>query len=203
MKYILPISLLLTVLLFFSACQETKKNRPYLLHQKGVNPNSLAYVSQDKALDRKNKIEIAKIAANSKIEIAKLQSKKEIAIAKIESAMHKDVAQKTSKTKLEISKIDMQTKDKQRMINFYIAIGLILTLLLAILLWYRHKKKSLEIKEKLEENRLRHELALKEKELQEQRIQKVLDLAISGHLPQELQKDFIKTLTKQDDKLIT
>lgn len=202
MKYILKTTLLLASVLLFSACQETNKSKPYLINQKGVNPNSLAYVSQDKALERKNKIEIAKIDANSKIEMAKIESDKAVTIAKIDSATQKDVKEKSLQTELEISKIDMQNKDKQRMINFYIAIGVILTLLLGIFLWYRHKKKSLEVKEKLEENRLKHELAIKEKELQEQRMQKVLDLAISGQLPQELQQDFINSLTQQENKFI-
>jgi len=172
------------------------------MNTKGVNPNSLAYVSQDKALERQNKIEMAKIAANSKIEVAKVESNKAVAIAKIDSATKKDVTEQTSKTTLEISKMDRQTKDKQSMINLYIAIGVIIALLLGMFLWYRHKKKSLEIKAKLEENRLKHELEIKEKELQEQRIQKVLDLAISGQLPQDLQKDFISALTKPNNKLI-
>jgi uncharacterized protein YneF (UPF0154 family) len=172
------------------------------MNQKGVNPNSLAYVSQDKALDRKNKIEMAKISANSKIEVAKVESNKAVAIAKINSITQKDVTKQTSKTTLEISKMDTKTKEKLSIINLYIAIAVILSLLIGIVLWYKHKKKSLETKAKLEENRLKHEFAIKEKELQEQRIQKVLDLAISGKLPQELQKDFISALTQQNNKLI-
>jgi len=202
MNHLFRTILLFTILLFLSACQETNKSRPYLMNQKGVNPNSLAYVSQDKALDRKNKIEMAQIAANSKIEVAKVESKKAVEIAKIDSTTQKDVTQQTTKTTLEISKMDTQTKDKQSMINLYIAIGVIIALVVGMFLWYRHKKTSLKVKEKLEENRLKHELAIKEKELQEQRIQKVLDLAISGQLPEELQKDFISALTQQNSKLI-
>ena len=202
MKYFFRTSLLFLTLFFLSACQETNKSRPYIMNQKGVNPNSLAYVTQDKALDRKNKIEMAQIAANSKIEVAKVESKKAVEIAKIDSTTQKDVTKQTTKTTLEISKMDTQTKDKQSMINLYIAISVIIALLVGMFLWYRHKKKSLEIKAKLEENRLKHELMIKEKELQEQRIQKVLDLAISGQLPEELQKDFITAITQQDKRLI-
>ena len=202
MKYFFSTSLLFLTLFFLSACQETNKSRPHLMNQKGVNPNSLAFVSQDKALDRKNKIEMAQIAANSKIEVAKVESKKAVEIAKIDSTTQKDVTKQTTKTTLEISKMDTQTKDKQSIVNLYIAISVIIALLVGMFLWYRHKKKSLEIKAKLEENRLKHELMIKEKELQEQRIQKVLDLAISGQLPQELQKDFISALTHKENNLI-
>jgi len=178
-------------LLFFSACQETNKSKPYIMNANSVNPNSLAYVSKDKALDRKNKLEMAKIVANSKIEVARVESKKAVEIAKIDSVTKKDITKQTSRT-----------KEKQSMISLYMSIGLILAFLVGIYLWYKHKKKSLEIKVKLEENRLKHELMIKEKELNEQRIQKVLDLAISGQLPQELQKDFINALTQKGNNLI-
>ncbi len=194
--------LMLLVLFFFSACQETNKSKPYIMNADGTNPNSLAYVSKDKALDRQNKLEMAKIVAHSKIEVAKVESKKAVEIAKIDSVTKKDITKQTSKTTLEISKMDTKTKEKQSMISLYIAIGIIFALLVGIYLWYKHKKKSLEIKAKLEENRLRHEMIIKEKELNEQRIQKVLDLAISGQLPQELQKDFINALTHKENHLI-
>ena len=194
--------LILLTLLLFSACQKTNKSKPYIMNADGINPNSLVYVSKDKALDRQNKLEMAKIVAHSKIEVAKVESKKAVAIAKIDSGTKKDITKQTSKTTLEISKMDTKTKEKQSMISLYIAIGIIFVLIIGIYLWYKHKKKSLEVKAKLEENRLKHEMMIKEKELQEQRIQKVLDLAISGQLPQELQKDFISALTHKENHLI-
>lgn len=199
MKQILKVTLFLVMIIILNACQDTKSSRPYLMNKKvGVNPNSLAYETQDKALDRKNKIEMAQIAANSKLEVAKIESIKAVEIAKINSQTQKDVTKQTVSSNLEMSKIDSKTKDKESMITLYIALGFLLSLTIGFILWYSHKKKTLEIKAKLEEKRLQYELTIREKELQETRIQKVLELAISGQLPPEMQKDFIHSLTYQD-----
>ena len=199
MKQMLKVTLFLVMIIILNACQDTKSSRPYLMNKKvGVNPNSLAYETQDKALDRKNKIEMAQIAANSKLEVAKIESIKAVEIAKINSQTQKDVTKQTVSSNLEMSKIDSKTKDKESMITLYIALGFLLSLTIGFILWYSHKKKTLEIKAKLEEKRLQYELTIREKELQETRIQKVLELAISGQLPPEMQKDFIHSLTYQD-----
>lgn len=199
MKQILKVTLFLVMIIILNACQDTKSSRPYLMNKKvGVNPNSLAYETQDKALDRKNKIEMAQIVANSKLEVAKIESVKAVEIAKINSQTQKDVTKQTVSSNLEMSKIDSKTKDKESMITLYIAIGFLFSLTIGFILWYSHKKKTLEIKAKLEEKRLQYELTIREKELQETRIQKVLELAISGQLPPEMQKDFIHSLTYQD-----
>jgi len=187
------------MIVILNACQDSNSSRPYIINKKiGVNPNSLAYKTQDKALDRKNKIQMAQIVANSQLEVAKIESVKAVKIAKIKSQTQKDITKQTASSNIEISKIDSKTKDKESMITLYIALGFLLSLTIGFILWYSHKKKVLEIQVKLEEKRLQHALAIKEKELQETRIQKVLELAISGELPPEIQKDFIHSLTYQD-----
>ena len=200
MKEILKVTLLLVMIMILNACQDTRNSRPYLINKKeGVNPNSLAYRVEDKVLDRKNKIEMAQIAANSKLEVAKIESVKAVQIAKINSQTQKEVTEKTENSKVEMSKIDGKTKDKKSMITLYIAIGFLLSLTIGFILWYRYKKKTLEIEAKLEEKRLQHQLVIKEKELQETRMQKVLDLAISGQLPPEIQQDVLQSLTYQGE----
>jgi len=205
MKKMISTSTAILTLLILSACQEGNNSKPYLKDgyiSDGVNPNSVAFKSKDNALERENRVKMAEIQANSKIEIAKIESLKAVKVAKIDSEAKKDIAQKTAITTLEVTKLDTQTKEKQSILNLYIAIGFLLALLIGVILWFRHKRQELELKTKLDENRLRHELEIKEKELQEQRIQKVLDLAISGHLPQEMQKEVINSLTQPEVKRI-
>ncbi len=205
MTKIINIGIAVLTLLTLSACQEGNSSKPYIKGGyigTGVNPNSVAFKTKDNALERENKIKMAEIQANSKIEIAKIESVKAQEVAKIDSETKKDIAQKTATTTLEVTKLDTQTKKHQSMINLYIAIGFLLALLIGIVLWFRHKRQALELQTRLEERRLRHELEIKEKELQEQRIQKVLDLAISGHLPHEMQKEVINSLTYSKSKEI-
>ena len=201
MKIVTNIILTTLTLLMLSACQGNSESKPYVIGD-GVNPNSVAFKAEDNALERKNKIKMAEIQANSKIEIAKIESIKAVEVAKINSKVKKDIAQQTASTTLEVTKLDKETKEQQSMINLYIAIGFLIALLVGIVLWFRHKHKALEVKANLEENRLRHELEIKNKELQEQRIQKVLELAISGQLPQDVQKEVISSLTQPKTKIL-
>lgn len=191
MKYIINSGLIILTLIL-SACGESSNKKPYIMgtHQ-SVNTNSIAIKAKDNALGRKNKIQLAKIQANTKLEVAKIESTKAVSIAKIES-----------QTTQVVSQMSKQTKEKQSDNNLYIALGGIVVLLIGIFLWYRHEHKSLEIKAMLEENRLKHELEIKDKELQEQRIQKVFDLAISGQLAPEVQQEVLHSLTRPVSKII-
>jgi len=205
MKIIIKISIIILTSMLLTGCQEGKGSKPYLKDGyigAGVNPNSAAFKAKDNALERENRIKMAEIEANSKIEIAKIESSKAVEVAKIDSEVKKEIAQKTATTTLEVTKIDSQTKEKESMVNLYIALGFLAALIIGIFLWFRHKRQALEVKTKLEEQRLRQELAIKEKELQEQRIQKVLELAISGKLPQEMQQEVISSLTQPETKVI-
>ena len=196
--------MIITTLLALTACQETKNSKPRIMNSYigGTNPNSVAFKAKDNALERENRVKMAEIKANSQIAIAKIESTKAVSVAKIDNETKKDIATKTATTTLAVTKLDTKTKENQSMINLYIALGFLLALVVAIVLWFMHKKKTLELKAKLEENRLKHELEIKEKELQEQRVQKVLDLAISGQLSPEIQKDIIYSITQNSSKLI-
>jgi uncharacterized membrane protein YciS (DUF1049 family) len=205
MKKSINLSIVVLTLMLLSGCQEGKNSKPYLKNGyigAGVNPNSAAFKSKENNLDRENKIKMAEIEANSKIEIAKIESMKALNVAKIDSEAKKDIAQKTATVTLETTKLDTQTKEHQSMITLYIAVGFLLALIIAVILWFRYKRQALELQTKLEEQRLKQELEIKDKELQEQRIQKVLDLAISGQLPQEMQQEVINSLTKPETKVI-
>ena len=203
MNNILKVLTISLLLLSFTSCQENSNKKPYLMNAKnGVNPNSLSFKTQDNALERKNKIQMAEIVAQTKKAVATIELKKAVAIAQINSDTTKNVVHENSQTTIAVTRLDTKTKEKQNMMNFYIAVGVIFFLLIAVFLWYNHKKKMLEMKAKLEENRLKHELEMKDKELREQRIHKVLDLAISGQLPKELQQDFLSSLTQTEGKVI-
>jgi hypothetical protein len=191
MKYIVS-SCLVALALVISACGENSSKKPYIMgSQQGVNTNSIAFKAKDNALNRENKIELAKIQASTKLEVAKIESTKAVNIAQIQS-----------QTTQVVSQMDKQTKEKQSDNNLYIAIGGIMVILVGIILWYRHKRKSLEVEVKLEENRLKHEIELKDKELKEQRIHKVFELAMSGQLPPEVQQEVLHSLTRPESKLI-
>ncbi len=194
MKKSINLSIVVLTLILLSGCQEGKNSKPYLKNGyigAGVNPNSAAFKSKENTLERENKIKMAEIEANSKIEIAKIESMKALNVAKIDNEAKKEIAQKTATVTLETTKLDTQTKEHQTMITLYIAVGFLVALLIAVILWFRYKRQALELQTKLEEQRLKQELEMK-----------VLDLAISGQIPQEMQKEVINSLTKPEIKVI-
>jgi hypothetical protein len=194
------------VVLTLSGCQETTKTASLMGDNKKdttkVNPNSLVYTSKDKAQERINKIELAKIDAQAKIEVAKIKSKKDLEIAKIDAGTKKVVADKNAMTLIEKAKMEIQAMKEGNKTKMIMAIVFGVVMLFAILLWYLHKRKSLDLQAKIEAERLLHEKELKEKELQEQRLHKVLDMAVAGKLPQEIQKEVISAITNNNKKLI-
>nr|WP_321268131.1 hypothetical protein [uncultured Sulfurimonas sp.] len=194
------------IILFTTGCQESssKKNNISLMdgYRDGVNPNSVAYKNADKQKDRQNKVDIAKIDSDAKIEIAKIQSQNQVLIAKVNADAKKEVAQTESTTKVKTSEIDAITKKDDIQTNLYITIAIIIAVLIAMLLLYLNNKRSSALKEKLHNDKLKHEQLLKEREFEEQRLHKMLDLVKEGKLPSNMQEEIILSLTKSKTNLI-
>ncbi len=207
-------------LMLFSGCQSGSNSVGYLplkgsniTQKQGVNPNSPARVAKEKALDRHTQLEISKVNAQAKIEVAKIDSIKELNVAKIDSikevnitsittASQTEIAVQNAGISLEMSKIEAGIQDKDRQMRFYIAILVAVIFLIALLFWYINKQKALQVQAEFERERLKQDLLIKERELQEQKILKVMDLAIHGKLPQNLQKDLIDSITQPKNNFI-
>ncbi len=191
---------------FISGCGEyssSSKERIGTLnnfHKAGVNPNSLAYRSahnsEQKNKDRENKIQISKIDSSAKIEIAKIRSQNQLLIAKVNAGAKTDVAKTDSTTKIQTTKINSISKKESIQNTLYITIAIIIAVVIALILLYFNNKRNRELQLKLQNDRLAHELLLKEREHDEQRLHKLLELAGSGKITQEMQEDIILTLTK-------
>ncbi len=159
--------------------------------ENGYNPNSITAKAKQNALDRKNKIELAKIEAKTKIEVEKIKADKDLKVAKLQTQTQKELGLKTAQTQVELKKIDAKTKEESSYILLLIALIFGAILLFIFYLWYRHKKRVAEIEILLEKERLVHQKELKEREYQEQRLHKMIDLAAEGKLPPEIQKNLL------------
>jgi len=213
-------SLYFIVLLLLSGCQNNNNKSPItpdktLMYQKGINPNSLAIKSQDRAFERQTQLEISKINASTQIEVAKIHSNKDVEVSKIETTVQKDIATEDIKAKkeiakenavnsIEISKIEAQSKAYEEKMTLYMVIVFAFIVLIGIVLWYLQKRKDAITLAEHEKERLKQELIIKERELQEQKILKIMDLAIHGQLPQDLQKNLIDSITqpKEEPKIL-
>jgi len=208
MKYFIYI-VVFTVFLFFSGCGEgvSKHNRIHLLNPPqtsdnitGINPNSLANKSAQKALERENQIKLSKIEAEAKIEIEKIRSENQLHIAKINAEAQKSIAHTDFKAKVKTSEIDAQTHKETIQYTVYIVIIIVLLVLAVFILLYLNSKKNRELKKQLHDEQLRHEQFLKEKELEEQRVHKLLELIASGKVAKNVEKEVILSIAKPRTK---
>ena len=195
----------LLILLSFLGCQDSSsKNKVSLMGAKdGVNPNSLAYRSANGQLERKNKLEISKIDSTTKIKIAEIQSKSQLNIAKLNVEAKKSIAVTDSSTKIQTSQIDALTKKDDIKNSLYITMAIIIAIVLALFLLYFNNKKSRELKDKIHKENLAHEQLLKEREYDEKRLHKMLELVENGKLSPDMQEEVISALTKPNQNLIT
>ena len=199
-------TILLTLLLTFTftACQEGNHTRDItLLNATKEQNKELQNKLKEKELERKNKLELQKLNAQTKIEIAKIESTSKLEIAKIDSQTKKDVANTDATTTIEKSKIESLTKKEDITYKLYITLAVIFVVLIALVLLYFNNKRNRELKNKLHKEQLEHELRVREREHEEQRLQKMLDLVGEGKLAPHLQEQVVLTLTNgtktQDD----
>lgn len=197
------IVLAITIMLLISGCQDSSsKKGAYLMDGKGVNPNSLAYSANNNAQERANKVELQKIDAAAKIEIAKIESGNKLLIAQVNADANKEVAQTDSKTKIQTTQIDATTKKEDSALTFYIAIALVIVVIIALILLYLNNKQNRALKAKMHEDKLKQELDLKEREHQEQRVLKMLDLVAAGKLSPQMEEEIILSISNPKQKTI-
>ncbi len=204
-KRLLYSVLIVSLFLFLTACGESDTHKSISLLGKDstkVNPNSLAYLSADKSLERKNKIELSKIEANAKVKIAKIESENQLSIAKVQAKTQQEIAKSDSLTKITTSKVQASTHKESMQYTVYIVIAVILFLIIALVLLYLNSKKNRELKRQLHEEKLRHEQILKAKEYEEKRLHKILDLAAAGKLPATIEEEVILSISTPKNNLI-
>lgn len=195
MKRLFITSALLFVLV---GCQDSSDTRSkiHLMNQQktGVNPNSLAYRASNAQQDRENKLKLSKIEADTKIEIAKIKSQNQLQIAQVNADVQKNVAKQDATATLEKTKIEALTKKDEIYSSFYITLAVIMFLSIVVYFLYLNNKKNRELKDKLHKEELEHEKLLKEREFNEKRLHKVLELVENGKLSLELEKDVIASI---------
>ncbi|NPA65876.1 MAG: hypothetical protein GXO11_03240 [Epsilonproteobacteria bacterium] len=204
-KYIF---LFITPILFFSGCQEGTQHTNSslkLLHQekRQFNPNNMIAKNTEKYKDRKTQLEVAKIDANARIESEKIRSHNQMQIAKIQAENNNKIAQIDSKTKIETTKIEVEAQKENAKYFIYLGIALIILFLIALILFYLNSKRKRELQQQIHLERLRHEEILKDRELEERRLHKMLELLGEGKLPEHVEKDVVAVLTSTSSESST
>jgi predicted Holliday junction resolvase-like endonuclease len=82
----------------------------------------------------------------------------------------------------------------------YIVIVIVLLVIAILILLYLNSKKNRELKKQMHDEKLRHEQFLKEKELEEQRVHKLLELVATGKVAKNVEKEVILSIAKPKTK---
>lgn len=181
MRYIL-----LLITLFFIGCQESQK--PTILDSKKlVYANTLIKNADKKNENSANELETKK-------EIAQIEMKKEIESKKIEANAKIETAKIETEKELQKVKLQLKAKEKDNAITKIAITALIILSLGFMLLIYALFKKHQANKLYLEQERLKAQKELKEKELKAQMAQKVMDLIGNKDLTKEQQEKLLSLI---------
>lgn len=184
----------LVLIMFIAGCKDSlSRDNAYLMSNKTHN---IKKESSD------NKIKLAQIDNNAKINIAKIKSANNIALAKLKAASMENLAQIHAATAIKTATINIAAQKQSMKIKTYIFLGVTLVMLLMIYVYYLVSQKNRELRAKMHEEKLQHNLELKEREYFEQRLHKMIDLAADGKLPPDMQQEVIRSLQHQNQKLI-
>ena len=204
MKF-LYLFLFLILTFCFVGCNESNAHQKIKLlgeDKTKVNPNSMAYLAKDKEKERQNKVALTKIETDAKIKIAEIQSENKLSIAKLNADVKKKIAESDATIKMKTTQLELKTKEQRMRYTVYIVIVAIVFLMTALILLYLNSKKNRELQKKLHEEKLKHEQFLREKELEEQRFHKIIDLVATGKLPEAIEKEVILSISHSKSNII-
>lgn len=190
------ILLSLSILLIFSGCGEGQ-SRPYITGQKPVSSYGPRVISNDS----NNKVKIAAIEAENKKELAQLD--KEIAELNVKRDLTINSSQQETKRfevgthkEIEFNKQDaMGKKDEYQYTlykNFLILGGLFAVVILATVIYFLLRRREDQLQ--MHRETLEKEILIKEKELQVQMAEKILDTLSSGVLERPEERRLLETL---------
>jgi hypothetical protein len=191
------IFLVLFSLLLLGGCGEgSRQQQPYLMGQNPKGP----YGTQTQ--ERSEKIETAKIQAQTQKEIARINKERDVEVQKLisqtdvtKAGINKEVAMEEVRTKK--SAIE---KEHESSLYVLIVIAAALTLLFLFLFYYTGRNRKARLK--MHEDELMYKLRLQEQELKMKMAEKMLDSIASGKLSPEQENRLIETLEHTTTRLV-
>ncbi|MCW8839125.1 MAG: hypothetical protein OQJ77_01600 [Thiovulaceae bacterium] len=180
----------LLVILFFG-CSDSNDKKIQLLDKNYASAQNSQIKNKVQKLEDDIKIEISKIQAQNKLEIAKVEAENKIEIEKVKSSTSKDIALADAKVKTEDTKVII-----------YIAVIAGILLFTLIVIFYLNNKKNRDMKLKLHEAELKQQKEIAEREMEEKRLQMMINLVTEDKLPKEMQEELVSLMGKKSNLII-
>ncbi|WP_457596120.1 hypothetical protein [Hydrogenimonas sp.] len=194
----------LAALLLLSGCQEgnrkhnpydEKQTAPHILGQKPATVSTYAQrILENANRPRGEDAKIRRMELEAQREIERLKAEKELEIARLEAEAEK--SKLLTEKELTLKKIQAQLEEivgDRKLVGWVVALS---ALFLFLLLWVVVKlfREYHNHRRRLEEERMRHEKEMQEKELQARLAEKMFEALGSGHLDKEQQNRLLESL---------
>ena len=194
---------LLAVLLVSTGCQTTnhrhnpydeKEERPHVLGEKPTLSGYAQQILENSTQPKTEDARIKKMELKTQKEIARLQAEKELEIARLKAEAEK--SKLLTQKELTLKKIQAQLEEivgDRKLVGWVVALT---ALFFFLLLWVVVKlfREYHNHHKRLEEERMRHEKEMQEKELQARLAEKMFEALGSGHLNEEQQNRLLDSL---------
>lgn len=190
----LAATVLLTWLL--GGCGDESKQPPYLMGQKQANP----YAAQVK--ERSEKIEAARIEAQTQKEIALVNKERDIKIQELKSDTEVTTAGINKEVAIEEVKTRQIAIEKESEHSNYVLILTVIALVLLFMFLFHYTGKNRKERLKKHEDDLMFKLRSQEQEVKMKMAEKMLDSLASGKLSEAQETRLLETLEHTTTRLI-
>lgn len=198
MKQVYILTLLLMMAGTFGGCGDDNRQTPYVMGERAAveKPANTA-----PAANKSSAVTIATIEAETQKEVAKINKERDLELQKmqhttklVEIKAQNEMAEKEHNLSVSINEGEIAFK------NSTLLVGSLTILLFFVLSFYIFKKRR-EDKMKMHDDVLQKEMYIREKELQVQMAEKILDTIASGKLSAEREQHLLETLDKTTPSL--
>jgi len=187
---------------FFSGCgNDFDRTKPYIMNQKSTPLPTEKYDANRPDPHYASTIESAKIAAEKEKEIALIHKQRDIAIERLRqeasvyrSDTEKVIAFKKSETQISVAQ---QNFSMHKTYVFLLAAALFIGMI--VLFYFLQKRRSDRLK--MHEDMLHKEMYLKDRDVQEKMVARILDTLEKGVLSSEQQTKLVETLSHNTAQL--
>ena len=143
-----------------------------------------------------------KQSSDVKLEISKLEAENKLAIAKVQADNLYEIEKIKSNTTKEVALADAKVRSEDTRVIVYIASITGILLFVLIVLIYLNSKKNREIKLKLHEAELKQQKEIAEQEMEEKRLQMMINLITEDKLPKQMQEELVTLMGKKSNLVI-
>lgn len=201
MKRLSMYTLGMLFVLVVGGCQQSRQHeRPRVMGEE----KKVTYaqtILENSTQPRTEELKIRKMELKTQKEIEKMRAEKELEIARMKAESEK--SKLLTEKELTLKKIEAQLEEilgDRKMVGWVVALSAIF---LFLLLWVVVKlfREYQNHKRRLEEEKMRHEKELREKEIQARLAEKMFEALASGNLTEDQQNRLLESLTQPNRQL--